>query len=40
MDSSSKRIMCGDWGVLEGVIIDGRPEVLDMVVDLVDIVSM
>ena len=40
MDSSSKRIMCGDWGVLSGVILDERPEGVAIVVDLVELVSM
>ena len=40
MDSSSFGIMCGDWGVGLGVIVDGRLEGVSIVVELVNIGSM
>ena len=40
MDSSSDGMMWGDWGVGAGIIVDGRPEVVAVAVDLVDLGSM
>ena len=40
MESSSDGMMWGYWGVGSGVIVDGRPEGVDMSVELVDIGSM
>ena len=40
MDSSSDRIMWGDWGIGSGVIMDGRREGVPVAVDLVYLGSM
>ena len=40
MESSSDLIMWGYWGFGSGVIVDGRPEGVAMVVDLVYLGSM
>ena len=40
MDSSYDGMMWGDWGVGSGVIVDGRPEGVVIVVELVDLGSM
>ena len=40
MDSSSDGMMRGDWGFSSGVIVDGRPEGVDIAVELVDLDSI
>ena len=40
MESSSDGMMWGDWVVGSGVIVDGRPEGVSTVVELIDIGSM
>ena len=40
MDSSSDGMMCGDWCVGSGVILDGLPEVVDIVLELGALGSM
>ena len=40
MYSSFDVMMWGDWGFGSGVIVDGRPEVVAMAVEIVDIGSM
>ena len=37
MDSSSDRMMCGDWGFGSVVIVDGWPEGVAIAVELVDL---
>ena len=38
-DSSSDGMMCWDFSVWAGVIVDGHPEGVDIVVELVDLGS-
>ena len=40
IDSSSDGMMWGDWGFGSGLIVDGRPEGVDIVLELVDLGSM
>ena len=40
IDSSSNGMMWGDWGFGSGVIVDGRPEGVAIVLELVDLVYM
>ena len=37
MESSSDGMMWGDWGVGSEVIVDGRPEGMDIAVELLDL---
>ena len=40
IDSSSDGMMWGDWGFGSGVIVDGRPEGIAIVLELVDLSSV
>ena len=40
IDSSSNGMIWGDWGVDSEVIVDGRPEGVAIVLELVDLVYM
>ena len=40
IDSSSDGIIWGDWGFCSGVIVDERPGVVDVVLELVALGSM
>ena len=37
MESSSDGLMLGDWGVVPGVIMDGRPGGVSMALELADV---
>ena len=40
IDSPSDGMMWGDWGFGSVLIVDGRPEGVSIVLELVDLVSM
>ena len=40
IDSSSDRMMLGDWGFCSGVIVDGRTEGVAILLELVALGSM